>query len=197
MDCTKEPKTTKVEGIDEFYSSLHFLGSRNERKDLEAVLAHHSIRNMFAEECYRLLMEPVFSYRQKEQGVDVVVFRPLRDMDSADVYNWMLHFRCLDVDYDEFDDVAYVLDPAKHSCWAVYDSVIRGSRLFLTLDKERLFQEGCANEAPTALEYVTIPKSLLPGDVTRTGYTSARVRKEDLVIAWRFPEDPVRLWHQR
>lgn len=185
----------EIKGIDAFFSSLYCLGSRNGQKDFEAVLAHDPVRMMLAEESYRLLMEPVFQYKEEGSETDVVVFRPLRDMGLADVYNWLLHFRCLDVDYDEFEDVAFVLDPTKHHYWRIHNSDMAGRRLFLTLDKDRLFQEGLEGGG-FDLEYVTIPKSLKPKDVIRTGYTSSVVKKDDLVIAWRFPQDPLRSWHR-
>lgn len=168
-------------------------------KDFLAVMKNTVARRLASIEIYRVLMEPVFRYQEEGWETAVTVFQPLRDMTASEVYNWMLHFKCLDVDYDEYEDVALVLDPALRHYWKLYASDMRGRRLFLTPDKDRLFQEGCGSGGPLRLEYVTLPSTpnILPEEVIRTtGYASQTVRETDLVIAWNFPADPVCSWHR-
>lgn len=182
-------------GLESLWGSISRLGSLDPQNDLQAVVSHENLRHMLAEEAYRLLMEPVYHFQQEGWKVAVTVFRPLRDMSAMEVYNWMLYFKCLDVDYDEFEDVSLVLDPDKRN-WRILNSTLRDARLFLTPNKDRLFQDGLGGDQRLVLEYVTVPKSLLPTEVVRAGYVSSTVRKSDLVIAWDFPDDPVRSWHR-
>lgn len=173
------------EALDGVYSDLRIYGSLDPEADFLAVMeASRGPRRLSVVETQRVLMEPVFRYQEGE-GLAVTVFRPLRDMAAAEIHNWLLRFRCLD---PSFDDLEIILGQKQHRYWRMYDSDLRGKRLYLPVVVDADILEPCS------FEYVTIPDDIF-SSVNRTGYTSENVRRGELLVTWRFPDDPERPWH--
>lgn len=180
-----------IEALQRLYQTFWEFGSLDPSADFQALMKHDTIRHLAAIEPFRCLMEPVFRL-QPGEGLAVTVFRTLRDTDTGTVYNWLKRLKCYPA---SFEDVALVVEQARKDQWRVYRSDIRRRRIYFP-DPDEIWQEQMVAGDTCSFEYTYIPDDLDPSKVERSGLTSQTIFTNDYVITWRFPQDPVRQWHE-